>query len=333
MPKRKREATDSNAAEGGDEHDGSISLLEFSPKTTNKDELVEFNEITTETREISPAHYVFKIESFSQLSKNDITMYETNDFKVGDQKWRLILYPNGDKSNKGEDHVSLYLAVSEANPLKVGWEINATVRFFVFDQIRDEYLLKEGKDRRFHAMKSKWGIPRFMPLKTFINPSNGYLVDDTCVFGVEVFVVKSLGLGECLTLKASPKSVRHEWKMANFSTLVHDCYSEAFTAGNHNWKLHLHPRGDGRNRDKNLSILLCLVNSGDQKVKATFTIRLKGEAGKMHQRTGLNWFGGINKEWGWSSFFPLKRVQDYLVGDACVVEAEVKVLGTVSKLP
>ncbi|XP_056162965.1 ubiquitin C-terminal hydrolase 12-like [Syzygium oleosum] len=194
IPKRKRTATDSNAAEvGGDEQD----------------------EITTETREILPAHYVLKIESFSQLSRDGITMYETNEFRVGDQKWKLILYPNGDKSKKGEDHVSLYLAVSEANPLKVGWEINATVRFFVFDQIRDEYLVKEGKNRRFHAMKSKWGIPRFMPLKTFADPSNGYLVDDTCptttcVFGAEVYVVKSLGLGESLTLKASPESVSHE---------------------------------------------------------------------------------------------------------------------------
>ncbi|XP_048137890.1 uncharacterized protein LOC115756270 [Rhodamnia argentea] len=356
MSKIKREAIDSNAAEGDDEHD----------------------EITTERRVMSPAHYVFKIESFSLLSKHDINMYETNEFNVGCvvlSDWihglgdldessvsgypskdvvklttetlhaykllepgvlslcrRLILYPNGDKSKKGEDHVSLYLALSEANPLKVGWEINATVRFFVFDQIHDEYLLREGKDRRFHTMKSKWGIPRFMPLKTFINPSNGYLVDDTCVFGVEVFVAKSLGLGECLTLKASPESFSHEWKMSNFSTLVNDCYSEVFTAGNHNWNLHLHPRGDGRNREKNLSIFLCLADSGDQKVKATFTIWLKGKDGKKHEETGgTNWFNSAVKSWGWPSFLPLKTVQDYLVGDECVVEAEVEVLGT-SKL-
>ncbi|KAL3714561.1 hypothetical protein ACJRO7_006475 [Eucalyptus globulus] len=57
---------------------------------------------------------------------------------------QLILYPNGDRSRKGEDHMFPYLAVSEANPLKVGWEINATVRFSVVHQIRDEYLAKEG---------------------------------------------------------------------------------------------------------------------------------------------------------------------------------------------
>ncbi|KAL3714594.1 hypothetical protein ACJRO7_006497 [Eucalyptus globulus] len=312
MPKRKTEATDSNAAEVGDEHD----------------------EITTEIREISPAHYVLKIESFSLLSKSGITMYKTKEFQVGDQKWRLILYPNGDKSMEGEDHVSLYLAVSGANPPKFGWEINATVRFFVFDQIRDEYLAKEGKNRRFHTMKSKWGIPRFMPLKTFINPSNGYLVDDTCFFGVEVFVVKNLGQGECLTLKASPNSVSHEWRISNFSTLVYDFSSEIFTAGKLKWKLHLYPRGNTHDRHKNLSIYLCLVDSSCRKVKVTFTIRLKGKAGRTHQMTGgSSWFSDGCRDWGFDSFLPLKTVQEYLVGDVCVVEAEVEVLGIVSKLP
>ncbi|KAK3404312.1 hypothetical protein EUGRSUZ_K00617 [Eucalyptus grandis] len=237
---------------------------------------------------------------------------------------------------KGEDHVSLYLAVSGANPPKFGWEINATVRFFVFDQIRDEYLAKEGKNRRFHAMKSKWGIPRFMPLKTFIDPSNGYLVDDTCFFGVEVFVVKNLGQGECLTLKANPNSVSHEWQISNFSSLVDDYFSEIFTAGKFKWRLRLYPTGgDMHNRHKDLSIYLCLVNSGCQKVKVTFTIRLKGKAGRTHQKTtvGSSWFSDGYKEYGWTSFLPLNTVQEYLVGDVCVVEAEVKVLGIVSKLP
>ncbi|KAL3714577.1 hypothetical protein ACJRO7_006485 [Eucalyptus globulus] len=171
-------------------------------------------------------------------------------------------------------------------------------------------------------MKSKWGIPRFMPLKTFINPPNGYLVDDNCVFGVEVFVEKSLGLGERLTLKASPKSVSHEWKISKFSTLVNDCYSEVFAAGSHEWKLHLCPRGDEYNKDKNMSMYLCLVDSGDQKVKATYTIQLKGKAGKTHQSTGM-----------WLALLPAAENCSRLLGDECVMKADVKVLGTASKLP
>jgi len=43
MSKRKKEATDSNAAKVGDEHDGTVSLLEFLPETTNDNQQVEFS--------------------------------------------------------------------------------------------------------------------------------------------------------------------------------------------------------------------------------------------------------------------------------------------------
>jgi len=42
MPKRNREATDSNAAEVGDEHDGTVSSFEFLPETINDNEQVDF---------------------------------------------------------------------------------------------------------------------------------------------------------------------------------------------------------------------------------------------------------------------------------------------------
>ncbi|KAI6672626.1 hypothetical protein NL676_000532 [Syzygium grande] len=108
--------------------------------------------IFTEYTDVSPAHYVFRIESFSLFSENDMDMYETIEFESGGHKWRLILYPNGDKSRNGQGHVSIYLAVSETSPLKVGSDVNAIVRFFVFDQIRDTYLVKQGSIRRFRAM-------------------------------------------------------------------------------------------------------------------------------------------------------------------------------------
>ncbi|KAI5349116.1 hypothetical protein L3X38_002003 [Prunus dulcis] len=44
------------------------------------------------------------------------------------------------------------------------------------------------------------GFERVIPLKEFADASNGYLVDDTCVFGEEVFVCKErrAGKAECL---------------------------------------------------------------------------------------------------------------------------------------
>ncbi|KAI3440957.1 uncharacterized protein J3R85_002994, partial [Psidium guajava] len=153
-----------------------------------------------EIRAVAPAHYVVKVESFSSFAKNNTEKYESSEFEAEGCKWKLILYPNGDKSRNGKDHISIYLAASEASHFQLDGEIHAAVRFCLYNHICDRYLTGQGRVMRFHALQTELGVPRYMPLKTFTDPSNGYLVDDTCVFGVEVLVTKSSGVGECLTL-------------------------------------------------------------------------------------------------------------------------------------
>ncbi|KAL8482877.1 hypothetical protein ACS0TY_025785 [Phlomoides rotata] len=51
-----------------------------------------------EIREASPTHFLMKVESFSMLGKNGIHKYESGEFRAGEHKWRLILYPNEDKN-------------------------------------------------------------------------------------------------------------------------------------------------------------------------------------------------------------------------------------------
>ncbi|KAL5822659.1 hypothetical protein ACOSQ4_020559 [Xanthoceras sorbifolium] len=41
---------------------------------------------------------------------------------------------------------------------------------------------------RYHSLNTMFGISKFNDLGTFSDPVNGYLSNDTCVFGVEVFV-------------------------------------------------------------------------------------------------------------------------------------------------
>lgn len=43
-----------------------------------------------------------------------------------------------------------------------------------------------GTVRRFHELKREWGFSRLISLDTFKEASNGYLVDDSCIFGAEV---------------------------------------------------------------------------------------------------------------------------------------------------
>ncbi|KAI6672624.1 hypothetical protein NL676_000530, partial [Syzygium grande] len=290
---------------------------------------------TEEIRDVAPAHYVLKIESFSLFAMNN-EKYESNEFEAEGYKWKLILYPNGDKSRNAEDHISVYLAVSGTSPFQLGGAIHAVVSFSLYDQICNKYLTKQGRVAMFHALKAEWGVPRYIPLKILADPSNGYLVDDTCVFGVEVFVIKSSGVGECVTTPKVSTSYTHEWKIPRLSSLRDESLrSDEFNVGGHKWRVLLYPRGDLRDRGQNLSTFLCISDAADkldsgQKVNARFIIRLKDRNNVVHHQAEVStlWFRKSITNWGWPSFMPLKTVQECVKDDPWAIEAEVTVLGT-----
>jgi len=87
-------------------------------------------------------------------------------------------------------------------------------------------------------MKAEWGIDQFIPLRDFNLASKGYLVDDTCAFGAEVFVCKerSTGKGECLVMMKEAILYKHLYEFDNLSKLDLECYdSKPFNAGNFKW--------------------------------------------------------------------------------------------------
>ncbi|XP_031262923.1 ubiquitin carboxyl-terminal hydrolase 12-like, partial [Pistacia vera] len=148
-------------------------------------------------RDAPPSHYLLKIQSFSSVK--NLNKFTSNDFDSGGFKWKLCLYPNGDKENKGEGHISIYLELAEMSSLPIGWEINVIFNFLYLISFRTN-----GRIRRFHSMKTECGFSKFLDLETFLNPSNGYLIKDTCVFGAEVFVIKNTFKGEFLSKMEDP---------------------------------------------------------------------------------------------------------------------------------
>ncbi|XP_061360252.1 ubiquitin C-terminal hydrolase 12, partial [Gastrolobium bilobum] len=132
--------------------------------------------ISRSTVDAPPTHYLMKVQSFSLLAKNSIERYESGNFEAGGYKWKLVLYPIGNKSKNVKDHISLYLALDEAGSLQPGWEIYVNFRLFLFDQNNDNFLaVQDGvkKEKRFHKMKIEWGFDQFIPLKDFILGSKG----------------------------------------------------------------------------------------------------------------------------------------------------------------
>ena len=83
-----------------------------------------------------------------------------------------------------------------------------------------------------------WGFARLLALETFKDPSNGYLVHDTCVFGAEVLVIKHTSNWEYFSFVNAPdiSNATFTWKIENFTYLNQAYYdSEIFTIGERDW--------------------------------------------------------------------------------------------------
>ncbi|CAK9170600.1 unnamed protein product [Ilex paraguariensis] len=219
--------------------------------------------------------------------------------------------------------VTLYLVATHGtNTLPLGWEVNVNFKLFVYDQVRDKYLTIQdanGRVSRFNKLKTEWGFAKLLSLDTFNDASNGYLVDDSCAFGVEVYVIKSTGRGECLSVKmVEPSNNTYTWEIKNFSKLDDGVlYSELFSIGNHKWKIIVCPKGTGSAKGKSLSVYLKLADSGTPPTKAHC------------------WLSAPNYNWGCPNLVSLVDLHDrskgFIVHDTLVVEAQIDVMTDVEE--
>ncbi|XP_075650791.1 uncharacterized protein LOC142621353 [Castanea sativa] len=306
------------------------------------------DDISRSTTDSPTMHFTVKIKSFSLLAKYSMERYETGEFESGGYKWKLVIYPNGNKDKNVTEHISLYLAIEAADLRPPGWEVHAIFRFFLHDQIRDNYLTIEDtkkRERRFRGIKFEWGYDKVIPLKTFKDASNGYLVDDTCVFGAEVFVSKqtSMDKGECLELIKESITNKFVFRIENYSKLTGDFYySNLFNVGNYKWQIWLGPNGEGIGMGSYNSLNLALANksnlSAGMKIFAEFTMRILDQINGRHPSAKLSrWFSASDYVHGWDRFISIGSSNltnmGLLVKDTFVVEAEVAILAVVKTTP
>ncbi|EYU41031.1 hypothetical protein MIMGU_mgv1a026270mg, partial [Erythranthe guttata] len=284
-----------------------------------------------ETREVSPAHFVIKIESFSLLDKCGIKKYETNEFVAGEYKWKLIIYPNGDDDENNADYISIYLAMvgtSTTSLLPANWEVNAVFNILILNQSSGNYLFSGGA-RRFQAMKLEWGFSKFISKEILLDPTNGYLINDNCVFGAEVFVVKSESAAtECLSLKNVVIPYTHDWNITNFSKLENSCALEEFVVGGHNWSITLCPRGWGELTDRCVIVLVSYIGSVNysSRVKACCTVSIKNQVNNNHaKKTGTQWFTATKRHFACGLTNVTNPNKGFIVNDCCLLNLEMSI--------
>ncbi|BFG14827.1 hypothetical protein CerSpe_011010 [Prunus speciosa] len=293
-----------------------------------------------------PTHYTLKIEAFSLLKKYSTSQgrFESGEFDAGGYKWNLVVYPNGNKKKHVEDHISVYLKMAGANSLHIGWEVSADFRLFLLDQNTGKYLVLQDANLNkmcLHRAMLEMGFDRVIPLNAFADASNGYLIDDKCVFGAEVFVCKErrAGKADCLSGINFPSMNKYVWKIEKVSKSKTECLeSQPFNAGGQTWKIKLYPKG-ADNGSTHVSIYLILANpeklSPGSKILTEYTLRIVDQLNAEHfYSKGIQWLSASGI--GWSNFITLGNFKQldkgYLLKDTCLIEAEVTVHGIAKAL-
>ncbi|KAG6747911.1 hypothetical protein POTOM_047802 [Populus tomentosa] len=289
--------------------------------------------LTRSKRDLPPMHYTLKIESFSLLLKTEVVKYESDVFEAEGYTWRLCLYPNGNTKGKGKGFVSLYLQIENTSKLGHRWKENHC------------FVESDASVKSYHKEKTEWGFDKLLSLETFNDASNGYLFNDCCVFGAEIFVIKPTGKGELLSMVKKPANGSLTWKIEDFSKLDKSSYlSKAFTSGGRSWRIKVYPKGYDDGKGNSLSVYLELVDGGKlprkKTVWAEYKLRVLDQRHGKHVEEKSNhiesrWFTSSSYSRGFPKFMPLGDLREvskgYVKSDTLIVEAEILTV-SVSKL-
>ncbi|KAL6190771.1 hypothetical protein ACLB2K_037165 [Fragaria x ananassa] len=247
-----------------------------------------------------PKDYM-KIVSFSSLKSGD--RYESAEFEIKGYKWKLVLFPSGNKKHNVKDNISLYLEMGGQKAIDSVSIVTVDYKFYLLNRQKEKktYLVLEDANKRekkycFYRtiVGGLAGFDRFISLEDFTDASNGYLIDDTCEFGADVFVSKSRskGKGELVSMNLNTVMCKHTWKVTDFSKLqTPSCYSQPFIAADQKycaWKLILYPRGLGIGKGSHLSVFLHVHEPENQlpidsKILAEYTIRILDQIHGKHR--------------------------------------------------
>ncbi|CAJ1967355.1 unnamed protein product [Sphenostylis stenocarpa] len=103
--------------------------------------------------------FTWTIRDFSKLDSNG---QYSEIFSIDDHLWRVLIFPKGNNV----EYLSIYLD-GGGNVANLETE------------------------HQFNAKEINWGFTRFIPLDELCNPSNGFIVNDTCIIEVEILVSNS----------------------------------------------------------------------------------------------------------------------------------------------
>ncbi|CAA7017211.1 unnamed protein product [Microthlaspi erraticum] len=297
--------------------------------------------VTSVLREARPSSKIVTITRFSVIRER-FEPYESSVFEAAGYKWRLILYVTGNKADGGDNHISLYVRIEDTQSLPKGWEVDVDLKLFVHNIRQRKYLtVTDEAVKRYNEANKEWGYGQLIPLSTFNNPNVGYIVQDTCSFGAEIFIVKPAEQQERVTFVSNPPDNVFTWRVRRFSSLEDKFYySSEFLVGDRYWRLGFNPKGTGDGRPHALPIFLYAQGFKPNAVATTtwgaVNLRLRHQLGSSHKKAYSAAWYPIRPDYGVgvNNIILVKDLQGgYLVNDSIVFEAEMVMVSVTNIVP
>ncbi|KAL0927911.1 hypothetical protein M5K25_002134 [Dendrobium thyrsiflorum] len=289
-------------------------------------------------KDSSAYDFLWTIKSFSKLPTGNESKQTSGRFEAKGYSWKLTLYPNGNIVN---GQISLYLMLSRAASHPTEAVFKVSYELFLFNQKTGSTLSQKGEN--LVQVQDEMGFRNLIDLKSFKESSNGYLPNESCMFGVKIFQVIPIQTNtECLQ-PVEKISHEHTWRIENFSKIdKKKSHERKFTAGDYLWSIVIHPEGDHKSdikvKEKNVSLYLyyngSIYDGSSTKVSAEFSLTIIDQIGGNHKKkTYTEVFKCAHPGWGRKDFISHKDFNDptlgFIVNDTCIIEAKVAVLALV----
>ncbi|CAN6310782.1 unnamed protein product [Urochloa humidicola] len=286
--------------------------------------------------------FKWRIDGFSSLLDKQEGWTNSGYFEIKGLKWYLQLNLKDHKRGDKRDYVSLILVLSKTSDLKSDIVVEASFKLLIYDQAYGKHS-KHEFSHHFQTEESRSsGVSCMIPVETLKEPSSGFIVGDSCVFGVELIKLTTTkakhSSDKVHVQKTNGFSAReaYTWVIDDFLALKGRCYSPEFEIGDRKWYLTMYPSGID-DIGEFLSLYLHMakpeasLRSSEVLVEVSLSIKDQVTSNSS-TKTGWCQFLATTEEddgCGWAKFMAVKSVKDwYLVKGSCLVEADVAIVGS-----
>ncbi|CAD6218028.1 unnamed protein product [Miscanthus lutarioriparius] len=313
--------------------------------TPSPGEQTTFNAKTTSNATPSPREqtsFKWVIDGFSSLLDKDQGWTQSTVFEIMGVKWYLKLNPKYKKIIGKEEYVSLRLELPQGSVI-LDTIVEASFKFMIYDQSNGKHK-KQLVNHSFQTASTSSGISCMLPLKTLNKQSSGFLVNNSCIFGIEFIKVATIKANTALeTLFVRKMNVFNEakvytWKIEDlkiedFFAPKNRSYSPEFEIGGYTWSITMYPSCDGND----VSLFLKMKKTNDVPKDSgnlvEFTLSIKDqENSKDKKLPGRCQFSNQYPCWGWNKFISLEDFKDtskgYLIKGKSCIEAKVAINGS-----